>query len=165
MVCLGFKPGTAQWKAHTNPLSYGGTPTDSFFKMDFLTFRPCLATVARRRIFNSCFSVAQSVNSLVRFFAIFIDSVFGLPNLVNVSLERKLQIERARWDQIHEAFNEWTNVHSKKFRLSKIYLRNTCRVSKKIDFLGKWNQLFEWNLKMFIVFFEKLLYVGNVWLT
>ena len=32
----------------------------------------------------------------IGFFAIFIDSVFGLPNLVNVSLERKLQIERAR---------------------------------------------------------------------
>ena len=26
MVCLGFKPGVAGWKAQTNPLSYGGTP-------------------------------------------------------------------------------------------------------------------------------------------
>ena len=26
MVCLGFEPGAAGWKAHTNPLSYGGTP-------------------------------------------------------------------------------------------------------------------------------------------
>ena len=26
MVCLGFEPGTAEWKAQTNPLSYGGTP-------------------------------------------------------------------------------------------------------------------------------------------
>ena len=25
MVCLGLKPGAARWKAHTNPLSYGGT--------------------------------------------------------------------------------------------------------------------------------------------
>ena len=25
MVCLGFEPGAAGWKAHTNPLSYGGT--------------------------------------------------------------------------------------------------------------------------------------------
>ena len=24
MVCLGFKPGVAGWKARTNPLSYGG---------------------------------------------------------------------------------------------------------------------------------------------
>ena len=24
MVCLGFEPGAAGWKAHTNPLSYGG---------------------------------------------------------------------------------------------------------------------------------------------
>ena len=24
MVCLGLKPGAAGWKAHTNPLSYGG---------------------------------------------------------------------------------------------------------------------------------------------
>ena len=26
MVCLGFEPGVAGWKAQTNPLSYGGTP-------------------------------------------------------------------------------------------------------------------------------------------
>ena len=26
MVCLGFEPGAAGWKAQTNPLSYGGTP-------------------------------------------------------------------------------------------------------------------------------------------
>ena len=26
MVCLGFKPRAAGWKAQTNPLSYGGTP-------------------------------------------------------------------------------------------------------------------------------------------
>ena len=26
MVCLGFKPRAAGWKAQTDPLSYGGTP-------------------------------------------------------------------------------------------------------------------------------------------
>ena len=26
MVCLGFEPGAARWKAQMNPLSYGGTP-------------------------------------------------------------------------------------------------------------------------------------------
>ena len=26
MVCLGFEPGAAGWKARTNPLSYAGTP-------------------------------------------------------------------------------------------------------------------------------------------
>ena len=26
MVCLGFEPRAAGWKARTNPLSYGGTP-------------------------------------------------------------------------------------------------------------------------------------------
>ena len=26
MVCLGFEPRVAGWKAQTNPLSYGGTP-------------------------------------------------------------------------------------------------------------------------------------------
>ena len=25
MVCFGFKPGAAEWKAQTNPLSYAGT--------------------------------------------------------------------------------------------------------------------------------------------
>ena len=27
MVCLGFEPWAAGWKARMNPLSYGGTPT------------------------------------------------------------------------------------------------------------------------------------------
>ena len=26
MVCLGFEPRAAGWKAQTDPLSYGGTP-------------------------------------------------------------------------------------------------------------------------------------------
>ena len=26
MVCLGFEPGAAGWKAQMDPLSYGGTP-------------------------------------------------------------------------------------------------------------------------------------------
>ena len=31
LVCLGFGPGSAGWKAHTNPLSYCGT---SYFVSD-----------------------------------------------------------------------------------------------------------------------------------
>ena len=27
MVCMGFKPGAAEWKAQTNPLDYGGKPS------------------------------------------------------------------------------------------------------------------------------------------
>ena len=27
MMCLGFEPGAAGWKAQTSPLSYGGTLT------------------------------------------------------------------------------------------------------------------------------------------
>ena len=27
MVCLGLEPKVAVWKAETNPLSYGGTPS------------------------------------------------------------------------------------------------------------------------------------------
>ena len=27
MVCLGLEPEAAEWKAQTNPLSYGGTPS------------------------------------------------------------------------------------------------------------------------------------------
>ena len=30
MVCLGLEPGAAGWKAQTNPLSYGGTPSLDF---------------------------------------------------------------------------------------------------------------------------------------
>ena len=33
MVCLGFDPGVAGWKAQTNPLSYGGTPSTIFLHM------------------------------------------------------------------------------------------------------------------------------------
>ena len=44
MVRLGFEPGTAGWKAQTNPLSYGGTPNigqmlsdrDNFIHLLFL---------------------------------------------------------------------------------------------------------------------------------
>ena len=34
MVCLGLEPGGAGWKAQTNPLSYGGTPTLIIFCSD-----------------------------------------------------------------------------------------------------------------------------------
>ena len=44
IVRLGFEPGTAGWKAQTNPLSYGGTPNigqmlsdrDNFIHLLFL---------------------------------------------------------------------------------------------------------------------------------
>ena len=29
MVCLGIKPGATGWKAHMNPLSFGGSPIPS----------------------------------------------------------------------------------------------------------------------------------------
>ena len=29
MVCLGLEPGAAGWKTQTNPLSYGGTPSQN----------------------------------------------------------------------------------------------------------------------------------------
>ena len=31
MVYLGLEPGAAGWKTQTNPLSYGGTPFNSFY--------------------------------------------------------------------------------------------------------------------------------------
>ena len=34
MVCLGVKPGAAEWKAQTNPLSYGGTPLLTNFGLE-----------------------------------------------------------------------------------------------------------------------------------
>ena len=41
MVCLGFKPGVAGWKAQTNPLSYCGTPMlDIIYLMNYLSNRP-----------------------------------------------------------------------------------------------------------------------------
>ena len=41
MVCLGFEPWVAGWKAQTNPLSYGGTPqltVLSFLQELFINF-------------------------------------------------------------------------------------------------------------------------------
>ena len=32
MVCLGFKPRAAEWKAQTNPLSYGVIPRQHFLR-------------------------------------------------------------------------------------------------------------------------------------
>jgi hypothetical protein len=54
------------------------------------------ATVARRRIFSSFCSLAQSVNALVRGLAVFVDILIGLPNLKTVDLDQKLKLERAR---------------------------------------------------------------------
>ena len=34
MVCLGFEPGAAGWKAWPNPLSYGGT-TCAYYYSDY----------------------------------------------------------------------------------------------------------------------------------
>ena len=31
MVCLGLEPRVGGWKAQTNPMSYGSTPTVNFF--------------------------------------------------------------------------------------------------------------------------------------
>ena len=57
MVCLGFEPGAAGWKARTNPLSYGGTPVqtffpnDSFFHSELSTFcSPLARTITRKRV-------------------------------------------------------------------------------------------------------------------
>ena len=30
MVCMGFEPGAAGWKAQMNPLSHGGTPRPKY---------------------------------------------------------------------------------------------------------------------------------------
>ena len=35
MACLGVEPGVAEWKAQTNPLSYGGTPEANLNIFDF----------------------------------------------------------------------------------------------------------------------------------
>ena len=39
MVCLGLEPGTAEWKAQTNPLIYGGIPRKNYLK-DVLGAKP-----------------------------------------------------------------------------------------------------------------------------
>ena len=35
MVCLGVETWAAEWKAQTNPLSYGSTPYNAQFLMNY----------------------------------------------------------------------------------------------------------------------------------
>ena len=35
MVCFGLEPSAAGWKVQTNPLSYGGTPKQHFYSIQF----------------------------------------------------------------------------------------------------------------------------------
>ena len=39
MVCLGFKPGAAGWKAQTKPRSYGGHPDMIILKPAIFDFK------------------------------------------------------------------------------------------------------------------------------
>ena len=61
MVCLGLEPGVAGWKAQMNPLSYGGTPNQSFL---------CHAKIRKSgpaRITKSCKKIfSQSLRILVK---------------------------------------------------------------------------------------------------
>ena len=50
MVCLGFEAGAAEWKAPTNPLSYGGTPTCTLFKRSYLFRLPTRAKRSSKKI-------------------------------------------------------------------------------------------------------------------
>ena len=55
-----------------------------------------VATVARRCLFSSEFSLLQGINGLFRSVVILFDIVIGLPNLKAKDLEYKLQVERAK---------------------------------------------------------------------
>ena len=53
MVCLGLEPGVAEWKAQTNPLSYGGTPPPRIAKCcSQLRFVPVLHLVFLEEVKN-----------------------------------------------------------------------------------------------------------------
>ena len=45
MVCLGLEPRVAEWKAQTNPLSYGGTPSSAPVSIPNSVHKICLAPV------------------------------------------------------------------------------------------------------------------------
>ena len=46
MVCLGLKPGVAEWKVQTNPLSHGGTPNNRSMLIRRRRGRQCSEIVA-----------------------------------------------------------------------------------------------------------------------
>ena len=60
VVCLGFEPGAAGWKARTNPLSYGGTPSSKFkccFHQQLCLREKC--SKCQSRVFQTKSSLAQ----------------------------------------------------------------------------------------------------------
>ena len=62
MVCLGLEPGAAGWKAQTNPLSYGGTPSLSnivYFLFNFYKIKiGSVIALLRRRLSPEIFKVS-----------------------------------------------------------------------------------------------------------
>ena len=74
MVCLGFEPGAAGWKARTNPLSYGGTPRircllkkkRSTFSWDLNSLRHGAARWPPSSL--DCIIVVKSLNSILSIF-------------------------------------------------------------------------------------------------
>ena len=87
MVCLGFEPGAAVWKAQTDPLSYGGTPIYlSIYQSLLLLCKTTLSfhVVTQTKInclggtFNDCFKNeiwtqwSEQINCTVAFFKSFI---------------------------------------------------------------------------------------------
>ena len=55
MVCLGFEPGTGEWKAQTNPLSYGG-PTNG--SNGFVCFKTFVSKLLIILMYFKCYNLA-----------------------------------------------------------------------------------------------------------
>ena len=49
MTCLGLEPGAAEWKAQTNPLSYGGT----LKKIRYFVVQPIFNAPKKNYIFET----------------------------------------------------------------------------------------------------------------
>ena len=65
MVCLGFEPRAAGWKAQTNPLSYGGTPSQCIFSwIKQLYEHSTYLQVLLRICFNNIFTILIITTSI-----------------------------------------------------------------------------------------------------
>ena len=67
MVCLGLEPEAAGWKAQTNPLSYGGTPSALFFDCSLMS----LSDIWRKWVWQSREEIGDSVQGPMSWFFIF----------------------------------------------------------------------------------------------
>ena len=132
MLCLGFEPGVAGWKAQTNPLSNGGTlQTDCYIKYFLHT-----------RLFSCYFSIFKE--TLQFFFKKNnVHPVFGVgirtPHILNMNLPQK------PLDQGSHPYMQKVVIKLSKrlYHFLSHFLSNTARLIQPSLIVGQRIQMFD----------------------